>query len=415
MNPIDRNCDVLVVGAGIVGAACAWRLAREGLQVTLIDAGCGGAGATAEGMGHLVILDDSPAQLALTRHSLDLWSELAPELAEGCEFRRSGTLWLAETDEDLANLEAKAALYAGHGLAHELLDGDELRRREPNLAPRLPGALAVPGDAVVYPPRVTTELIARAQRDHGLVWRPNTPIAEVASDGDSGARVRTTDGACWRAGHVVLAAGHRSFELLDELPPGLSLTPRKGHLLITARHPGFCRHQLVEVGYLRSAHGHGDEDTSGSGLPAGTSVAFNLQPRPNGQMLLGSSRQHGEASRTIERALVAAMVRRSLDFVPGLAELAAIRIWTGLRAATPDPLPYLGPLPGQPRVLLATGHEGLGITTSLVSAELIADHLLERPSAIPREPYDPARHLRTVLPAGASGPTLELATPEIAP
>jgi glycine/D-amino acid oxidase-like deaminating enzyme len=77
--------------------------------------------------------------------------------------------------------------------------------------------------------------------------------------------------------------------------------------------------------------------------------------------------------------------------MPGLGKLSAIRAWTGLRAATPDSLPLIGPHPDEPGLFLATGHEGLGITTSLGTGELLADLILWRPSVIPPEPYLPSR------------------------
>ena len=79
--------------------------------------------------------------------------------------------------------------------------------------------------------------------------------------------------------------------------------------------------------------------------------------------------------------------------MPGIADLTAIRAWTGFRAATPDKLPLIGPCPGNERLFLATGHEGLGITTSLATGRLLADQVLRRPSAIPVEPYLPGRRL----------------------
>jgi hypothetical protein len=120
-------------------------------------------------------------------------------------------------------------------------------------------------------------------------------------------------------------------------------------------------------------------------------VAFNLQPRPNGQLLLGSSRQYGETSREVDDRLLRRMVRRALDFVPELAEVGVIRAWTGFRAATDDHLPLVGPLPGRPRILLAAGHEGHGVTTSLGTARILADTLLGRKPPIPTDPYRPDR------------------------
>jgi glycine/D-amino acid oxidase-like deaminating enzyme len=173
-----------------------------------------------------------------------------------------------------------------------------------------------------------------------------------------------------------LATGAAAGQLFS----GIGVQPRKGHLLITDRYPGFLRHQLIELGYLKSAHAV-DAD----------SVAFNVQPRRTGQVLIGSSRQYGVTDPGTDKHLMDAMLRRAIEYMPDIAGLSAIRAWTGFRAATRDKLPLIGLCPGYCNVYLATGHEGLGISTSLATGRLLADLILERDSAIPREPYMPER------------------------
>jgi glycine/D-amino acid oxidase-like deaminating enzyme len=120
-------------------------------------------------------------------------------------------------------------------------------------------------------------------------------------------------------------------------------------------------------------------------------VAFNAQPRATGQVLIGSSRQFGEQSPAIDRPILAKMIQRAIEYMPGLAALSTIRTWTGFRAATDDKLPVIGPHPSIPGIYLATGHEGLGITTSLGTACLLADQILGRQATIDVAPYLPAR------------------------
>lgn len=363
---------VAIVGAGIVGAACARALARDGFAVVVLDSEPVGSGATAAGMGHVVAMDDSDAQFALCRYSRDLWDDLAPDLPPGAEYRRTGTIWVAADDEEMAEAGRKAAFYAEQGVEAEALDSAGLARLEPNLRPGLLGGLRVPGDSVVYPPCAASFLIERAAK-LGAEVRLGAPVAEIG-----GGWVRLVDGSRVEADLVVNAAGVGA----ARLTPGLPIRPRKGHLVITDRHPGFVRHQLLELGYLKSAHG---SDAA--------SVAFNVQPRATGQLLIGSSRQYDADDPGVEPAMVRRMVDRALRYMPGLARLSAIRAWTGFRAATPDSLPIVGPHPDDPRLYLATGHEGLGITTSLGTAELIADLASGRASAIPTAPYLPSRFM----------------------
>jgi len=366
----SKSSDVVIVGAGIVGAACAREFAREGMSVTLIESETIGGGATAAGMGHIVVMDDSQPQFALTRYSQQLWHEIAEDLPGDCEYESCGTIWVAADEEEMNGVLRKRRFYEEHGVAAEVLDSATLARAEPNLRPGLAGGLRVPGDCVVYPPCVARWLIERAQ-EHGAQVRLGVAATELTDKG-----VRLSDGSFLSAGLTVNAAGTDA----TSLSPRLQLEPRKGHLVVTDRYPGFVNHQLIELAYLTSAHS----------LTA-DSVVFNVQPRITGQVLIGSSRQYGDETLAVNQGVLNRMVSRTLEYMPRLAPLAAIRTWTGFRAATSDKLPLIGPAPGHQRVYLATGHEGLGITTAPGTAALLVDQVVRRESKIPREPYLPSR------------------------
>ena len=119
-----------------------------------------------------------------------------------------------------------------------------------------------------------------------------------------------------------------------------------------------------------------------------------MQPRKTGQILIGSSRQYGNESAAVDQHMLTAMLQRAELYMPGIASLAAIRVWTGFRAATPDKLPLIGPWPGDETLWLATGHEGLGITTALATAELIGAAFTGAAPPIDPEPYLPGRFTR---------------------
>src|SRR5579863_479442 len=362
--------DVLIIGAGIVGAACAAECAREGLSVTVVEAELVGGGATAAGMGHLVVMDDSEAQFALTRYSVKLWSELARELPGDAEFANCGTIWVAADEEEMSFLPAKRDYYVSRGVRAEILDARSLAEAEPNLRAGLTGGLLVRDDCVLYPPCAAQFLMQQAQA-RGARLEIGNRVAEIESDG-----VRMENGTRVQAGIIVNATGSAA----AQLTPGAQVRPRKGHLVITDRYKGLVRHQLVELGYLKSAHSVSTD-----------SVAFNVQPRPTGQLLIGSSRQYGNEDRRVDSALLSRMLNRAEEFMPLLAGLSAIRAWTGFRAATPDKLPLIGKWPEHEKLFMAAGHEGLGITTSLATDKLLADEIMKRDSAIPRGPYSPER------------------------
>jgi D-hydroxyproline dehydrogenase subunit beta len=365
-----ESFEVLIIGAGIVGAACAVELAGAGLAVGVLESDVVGSGATAAGMGHVTVMDDSPAQLALTRYSQRLWDAFAKEAPPSHEYARCGTIWVAEDEEEMRAVQLKHDYFATYDVPSSILDASALYAHEPNLRPGLAGGLRVPEDSVVYPPGSAALLMARAAK-HGVRLLQGT-VTQVMDGG-----VQLASGAEVRGDIVVLANGARAVDLAPELP----IRPKKGHLAITDRYPGFLRHQLVELGYIKNAH-----------ATEGDSVAFNVQPRGTGQVLIGSSRQFDATSSAIDHGILSRMLDRAFAYLPALTQLSCNRVWTGFRAATPDGLPLIGPHADRKGLWLATGHEGLGITTSLGTAKLLAAQLLGRPAEIPFEPYLPSRN-----------------------
>lgn len=365
-----RSYDAVVAGGGIVGAACALACAKAGFRVALVERDLLGGGATGAGMGHIVVMDDSEAQFALTRRSQQLWHDLSASLPAGAEFETRGTIWVAADEEELAEAERKHAYLEQRGVPSQMLSAAELAAMEPNLRKGLGGGLLVLEDAVVYPPVVALHLARELQALGSDVFVGHSIVR--LGDGEA----RLDDGSILRAPRLVNAMGADA----TMCTAGLPVKKRKGHLAITDRYPGFVHHQLVELGYLKSAHSITTD-----------SVAFNVQPRKTGQILIGSSRQYGNEDPAINQSMLASMLQRAALYMPGINSLNVIRVWTGFRAATPDKLPLIGPASGDSSLWLATGHEGLGITTALATAELLACAFTGKASAIAPEPYLPDR------------------------
>lgn len=365
--------DVLVVGGGIVGCAIAERLSREGVAVCVVERDVVGGAATAASMGHLVVLDDDPDELQLSTYSCARWTALAPELPAAAEYRRIGTLWLARNDVELAEAERKRERLETAGIASDFISATQLQAVEPALV-RLAGALRVPGDAVIYPPVAASWLAQRAIAT-GAQVRSGVSVDAI---GDREALL--SDGSRIVARQIVVANGCAVPELL----PGVPVRKRKGHLLITTRMQPAVRHQLIELGYMQSAHGTNTE-----------SVAFNVQPRPTGQLLLGSTRQFDDHATDVTSRLLQRLIARAAEYLPALTQMTALRAWTGFRPTTPDHRPLIGPWPARDGVWLACGHEGLGVTTALGTADLLAAQLLDQALPFDAKPYAPARFAAT--------------------
>ena len=254
--------DVLILGAGIVGSACAMECAQAGLRVGIVEASVPGGAATAAGMGHLVVMDDSPAQLALSSYSGSLWRTLSTILPETVEYQQCGTLWVAADDDEMEEVCAKQRVYALAGISFRGPEFVSARTgRAPICVAGLAGGLLVAADSVIYPPAASHFFLSTALSQGAQLLRGKAAVALQHNS------VQLEDGARLHATQIVVATG-TDLRLLPSLP----LQKRKGHLIITDRYPGFIHHQLVELGYLKSAH----KLTSDS-------VAFNVQPRRTGQ------------------------------------------------------------------------------------------------------------------------------------
>jgi glycine/D-amino acid oxidase-like deaminating enzyme len=363
--------DIVVVGAGIVGAACGYYAAQEGLRVGVIQGLGTASGATGAAMGHLVALDGSDAELDLCRFSQELWRELAPQLPAMAGYRAAGTLWVADAEDGLRAIARKHDRLHQRGLPSSILDREVIPRVEPALRAGLAGALLVPEDAVLDPVPTTQFLLEETVRLGGRLFadRSATRISEGI--------VELARGQVVHGRHVINAAGVDA----PRLSSGIPVRPRKGHLLRFEAVPAPLRHQLVEVAYDRSVHS-----------VDGPSIAFNAHPAADGTWTIGASREWGSTDTTVRPATVELIRARASAFLPQLPNATLAKSWAGLRPAMPDHLPWIGPLPGSDSVWVATGHEGLGITCSVGTGRLIVDAIQGHRSKIPIDPYLPAPH-----------------------
>jgi len=364
------NPDVIVVGAGIIGAACALELQSLGRKVLLVDEHHPGAGVTAAGMGHLVALDETDDELDLCMLSLARWDSYLSRKGGIAEHAQCGTLWVAEDEAQMAHAVVRAERLAQRGWSASLLSGTELARLEPSLRKGMAGGVRVARDSAVFPPAVARELTEQ------LVAKGGSTLfgASVLRIGSNG--VQLSSGERLSAADVVVAAGTGVTRLLPDIP----VFPRKGHLAITDRYPGRLSHQVVSMGY-------GQTEAGSDAL----AVAANVQPRATGQWLIGSCRQDGIEHADVDPRVLAQLLRSAIDLLPCLAEMRILRSWTGMRPATRDGRPIIGRHPALDHVWLASGHEGLGVTTAFGTAQLLADLMLGRPPCIDAGVYSPSR------------------------
>jgi glycine/D-amino acid oxidase-like deaminating enzyme len=390
------RADVVVIGGGIVGAACAYYLCASGLEVHLVERHFPASGTSRACDGLILLWDKTPgAELALGQASAALWTELTEALDADFEYARNGTILLAEGAESLATGRATAEAMRAAGVRAEVLDRSGLRSLEPNLAPNLAGGVFFPDDAQVDARRATLALLSAAQQE-GLTLHANTEVIAIRRTTRGNRRVNevVTNAGEIATSTIVCAAGVWSNDVARLAGTELPIRPRKGHILVTARVPGLIRHPLLEVGYASTVKSDA-EDGPGRRADWFTVTARDRQDRPwprhmgqdrqvalvaemtaGGTLLLGSSRQFAGFDRSVSLAVLQAIATRAVRFLPSLAKVGVIRSYAGLRPWSPDHLPLIGPLAAIPGFYLATGHEGAGIGLAPITGRLIADWIV---------------------------------------
>ena len=381
------SVDVVVVGAGVVGAACALAAAEAGLAVTVVDRGPLAGGTTSAGEGNLLVSDKPPGpELDLARYSLARWSALARELSEatglpggGFEFEAKGGLIVAAGAAALADVAALAAAQRAAGVAVTDVPPDALPDLEPHLARGLAGGAFYPQDAQLQPMLATAHLLARA-RARGARVRHGTAVVGLLRAGDRVVGVRTADGDL-PAGAVVNATGPWAAALGDLAGVALPVLPRRGVILVTAPLPPLIRHKVYAAEYVADV----------ASEQAGLESSAVVEGTPSGTVLIGASRERVGFDPAMPVPVLRRLARQALALFPVLGGARLLRTYRGYRPYCPDHLPVIGADPRAPGLLHACGHEGAGIGLAAGTGQLIAQVLTGRPPAIDLAPFRPER------------------------
>ncbi len=391
MSTLPTEADVVVIGSGVVGAACAYELALALQRVVVVDRGHLTAGTTASGEGNILVSDKPPGpELELARASAARWRDYAGELVRGFEYEPKGGLVVAPDEVQRAGLLDLAARHREVRIAVDLVEGTDLRLLEPHLARDLDVAAHYPDDAQVQPVLASSALLAEA-RELGATVAGGCEVIGFDHDRDGRiAAVRTTLGtvAC-RA--VVNAAGPWSPAVARLAGSDLPVRPRKGTLLVTEPLPPLVRHKVYEAGYVGTL----TADTEAA------QVSAVVESTPSGTLLLGSSRELAGFDATVDLAVVRRIAARAVRLFPVLADAALLRTYVGFRPWVPDHLPIIGEDPLVRGLWHATGHEGAGIGLAPATAQLVRAGITDTPA--PCDPL-PFRVSRPTLVAAAAVP-----------
>ena len=361
--------DMIVVGAGVIGLAIAWRAAQRGLRPVVLDAGEPGEGATGVAAGMLAPVTEADfgeeallqLNLASARRYPDFVAELETESGIATAYRRSGTLNVAVDRDQAEELARLHELQRSLGLQAQWLSARQCRTMEPGLSTRIAGGIDAPGDHQVSPRLLVSALRAALERNGGRV-RAHTRVDSLAVEGGETAGVQLHSGDTLRARTVVLAAGARAGGVA--VPPGarIPVRPVKGQILRLA----------------------GDRARPVCTRIVRTPEVYAV-PRADGRLIVGATVEERGFDAAVTAGGVLDLLRAGYEVLPGIAELELLHAAAGHRPATPDNEPVIGEstVPG---LVWATGHWRNGVLLAPVTADavvsLVADG--ELPDAVAR-------------------------------
>jgi len=335
--PGGTSFDAVIIGAGIVGAACAYYLVQAGLSVAVVERNGIVAGTTAEGEGNILISDKRPGpELDLALLSNRLWRELPEDIRSESELDAKGGLVVAYDVEDLQQLRYLASEQGEGGVHSQEVSSDEIHDYEPNLAPDLPGGVFYPGDLQVQPMRAAALLLRSATRGGALLLLRHHVTGLVVSNG----RITGVDTSHRRLSTkiVVNAAGTASGDIAALAGLHLPIEPRRGFIVVTEALPRVIRHKVYGTDYVANVES-GDAALQTSTVIVGTA---------SGTVLIGASCERVGFDRRGGLDVVSILCRGALRLFPVLAEVRAIRYYCGFRPYCPDHLPAIGEDPRVP-------------------------------------------------------------------
>ena len=377
---MTRHPDLLVVGAGIVGAATAYLAARAGLAVTVVDRGVPGGGTSSHGEGNILVSDkELGPELDLALYSNEVWRTELLDAGHLWELEPKGGVVVASTEASLQALLRLAEHQRSAGIAAEPVDAAGLTDLEPHLAPGLAGGVLYPQDAQLMPMLAVAHLL-RLARELGARVLPRTPVTGFLRDGDHVTGVRTAE-ADLPAGAVLNAAGPWAADVAALAGVSLPVAPRRGFVLVTEPLPPMIRHKVYAAEYVS------DVASSASALQSSPVV----EGTPGGTVLIGATRERVGFDRTVSVPALARMAAAAVRLFPFLSGVQAMRHYHGFRPYCPDHLPVIGPDPRAPGLWHASGHEGAGIGLSAGTGALLVQALTGQETALPLAPFAPER------------------------
>jgi D-hydroxyproline dehydrogenase subunit beta len=381
--------DVVVVGGGIIGAACAFELSSRGASVTLLERKELAAGASGRNNGLWVTPPDA-SLLPMARLSLARYLEIADASPVPFHLDREPVgLVAAALDEDEMRLGERAHdPYRDAGVAVDRLEQADVLRLEPAIAAEVLGGWLVHHGHRLAPAALTVGL-AQMATELGATVRHHLPARALLADGSRIIGVATDEGRI-DADEVLVAAGPWSPSLLDPVGARLPITGARGWLVRMDPPAGLLQHLVASAGWEEATGRWEVGAVLASSLEeVSATTSTLLHPASDGTLIAGSSRQPVITPEAEEPGVPARIVRGAIRLVPALAESEVLSAWWGIRPLTPDERPVVGRLADG--LWVAAGHGSEGVILGAGTGQLVAAQILGEDPPFDAAPFEPGR------------------------
>jgi glycine/D-amino acid oxidase-like deaminating enzyme len=379
-SPSKKAADVIVIGAGAVGAATAYFAARAGLSVLVLDSGAIAGGTSSACEGNLLVSDkEAGPELDLSLYSQKVWREDLAEFSDLWEFDSKGGLVVAASEQSAQSLHNLTLRQRASGIQVSNVSGEDLRDYEPHISKEMTAGAFYPEDAQVQPMLVVAHLL-RLARELGATVKTHTPVTGLLRTGAAVSGVTTPHGN-FSAPSIVNAAGTWAGGIADLAGVHVPVLPRRGFVLVTEPLPLTIHHKVYAAEYVDNV----------ASSDAGLQTSPVVEGTESGTVLIGSSRERVGFDRGVSLPALMALATSAINLFPVLADVKAIRHYHGFRPYCPDHLPVIGPDPRAPGLWHAAGHEGAGIGLSVGTGKLIAQSIAGTGTDIPLTSFAPER------------------------
>lgn len=387
-----KNCDVLVIGGGIIGCAIAYYASKYGRDVTILEKGEFVSGTSSRCDGNILAIDKDPgfdSQMSLL--SQRLVDDLSKELEHTFEYRAPGSILVCESEEEMSAAEQWVNRQKAAGLPFRMLDREDIRQESSFFADDLLGGLECATDSTVNPYLLSFALLEAAKKQGAKAYK-QTEVKEMKKE--NGSFIIQTSNGVFTAKHVVNAAGVWAPYIGEMLDLSIPIQPRKGHIIVASRQQFVGRRKVMEFGYLISKFG-GERKVDPITEKYGVALVF--EPTESQNFLIGSSREFVGFNIKVNNEIIKSIANRAIRFYPKMADMMVIRSYAGLRPWTEDHLPIISKVKDVPNYYIAAGHEGDGISLAAVTGKLIEELINEKETSIPIEPLRYDRFKERVL------------------